>query len=359
MKKEFKEHLDSILDIYRKVSPSIIKFDTEEDRVKFFSRRLNILKTLTLPKQLFRGKKLIDIGGGTGEKTLVYAKLGADVTIVEPNEKSCEFAKKLFAKFVPQIRLNIINKSIYDFEFSELRQFDIIICEGVLMITHDPIESLCKILGHLGDDAIVMVTMCESNGWKKRYLQTRLIRKLAGKDEKKILEAAKKYFQEHLDRAVKIGLRSEKTVIYDSYVIDHVKPVSLKEICNAFKKNNISYISSFPKLDLFYQTDSWSKKIEDLFNYQYYEKYYRFLEKVWMTSGEEDLKEDLSDFDFEKIKNRVDSDVQKLEELEEKIENGTFGDTDLDIIRKGYLGIGMNYFVGVKQKPVNPSSSKN
>lgn len=359
MKKEYKDNLDSILDIYRKVSPSIIIFDTEEDRLKFFSRRLNILKTLHLPSQIFRGKKLIDIGGGTGEKTLVYAWFGADVTIVEPNEKSCEYAKKLFTELVPRVKLKIINESLFEFDVSRLKDFDIVVCEGVLHHTYDPIKGLDRILMNVARDAIVMIMIGESHSWKKRELQRRLVRKLAGSNKKKITEIAKKYFQEHLDRSVNIGLRPEKTVIYDSYVIDQIQLISLKDICNTFKKNGIYYHSSFPTLELFYQTDSWSKKIEDLFNYQYYEKYYRFLEKVWMTSGEEDLKEDLSDFDFEKIKNRVDSDVQKLEELEEKIENGTFGDTDLDIIRKGYLGIGMNYFVGVKQKPINPSSSKN
>ena len=68
-----------------------------------------------------------------------------------------------------------------------------------------------------------------------------------------------------------------------------------------------------------------------------------------MTSGEENFKNDLDNFDLTQIKKRVEIDYNKLKELEQKIEDGTFNDDDLGPIQHGYLGVGQNYFVGVKE----------
>ena len=343
-----KEVEDKLLGVYKKVSPSIHRLDSPANVSRFYETRRNILNTLTLPPQIFKGRKVIDIGGGTGEKSLLYALWGSDVTIVEPNEKSCAYAQNIFSKLSLGKHLKTINKSLYEFDLSILQQYDIVICEAVLHHTYDPIRGLDLILKNLTGRQIVLIAMGETHGVFKRHLQIKLVNKLAGSNEEKIIEISKKYFREHIDRAVKYGVRREDAVIYDTFVNTIDRSSSLEDICTTFEKNGVSYLSAYPRLELFYLTIPWSQKREDPFNYKFYKNYYQFLEKVWMTCGEENLVRDLENFDFTKIQERVECDVMILKGLEKKIEEGNFENKELDVIRNGYMGVGANFFVGLK-----------
>ena len=67
-----------------------------------------------------------------------------------------------------------------------------------------------------------------------------------------------------------------------------------------------------------------------------------------MTSGEEKIIHDLSDFNIQKIIKRVDKDSRKLLQLKEKIKKKNFSKNDLKMIKKGYMGVGLHYFLGMK-----------
>ena len=67
-----------------------------------------------------------------------------------------------------------------------------------------------------------------------------------------------------------------------------------------------------------------------------------------MTSGEEKISYDLSDFDIQKITKRIDNNSKKLLQLKEKIKAKIFSENDLKLIKKGYMGVGLHYFLGMK-----------
>ena len=67
-----------------------------------------------------------------------------------------------------------------------------------------------------------------------------------------------------------------------------------------------------------------------------------------MTSGEEKITHDLSDFNIQKIIKRIDKDSKKLLQLKEKIKKKNFSKNDLKMIKKGYMGVGLHYFLGMK-----------
>lgn len=339
---------DKVLGIYRRINPSKTQLKSKQNAIDFYQTRLNILGTLGLPPQFFRDKKVIDIGGGTGEKSLCYALWGADVTIVEPNEISCKSAQNLFSKLNLQNKLQVENTGLYDLDMNKLKDFDIIVCEAVLHHTYNPIEGLNIILKNMIEGQIVLIALGEKHATFKRDLQRKLVFKLAGNDEKRIVEISKKYFKTHIERAMKYILREEDAVIYDTFVNPQDKPSSLEEICNTFKKNNVNYLSSYPKLDLFNMTIPWSQKRADFYDYNYYENYFKLLEKIWMTCGEEKLNEDLQNFNLNQIIKRVENGEKKLLELERKIEEKSFEYDELEIIQRGYMGVGANFFVGYK-----------
>ena len=346
--KKRKKIENDVLKIYRKVSPSHRNLIDSKSKTQFFNQRINLFKTLGLPSSFFKNKKVLEIGGGTGEKALFYAFYGAQVTIVEPNEKSCSIAKEIFSQTKLAKKLTVINKSLFDIDISIIKKFDMIAAEGVLHHTFHPIENLELILKNMVPNQIILIAIGESNGMLKRELQKMAVKQLAKDDPDMISYFVKKLFPEHLLRATKYDLRNAESVIYDNYVNPQDESSNLKDICNAFFKNKISYLSSYPKLDLFYITNPWSHDRENQFNYKFYQNYYKFLEKTWMTSGEEKISHDISDFDVQKITKRIDSDLKKLLQLKEKIETKNFSKNDLKIIKKGYMGVGLHYFLGMK-----------
>jgi SAM-dependent methyltransferase len=337
-----------VLKIYRKVSPSHRNLIDVQSKIKFFNQRINLFKTLGLPLSFFKNKKILEIGGGTGEKALFYAFYGAKVTIVEPNEKSCFIAKKIFSQTKLAKKLTVINKSLFDIDISLIKKFDMIAAEGVLHHTFHPMENLELILKNMASNQIILIAIGESHGMLKRELQKMAVKQLAKNDPELISYFVKKLFPEHLLRATKYDLRNSESVIYDNYINPQDESSSLRDICNTFFKNKVSYLSSYPKLDLFYITNPWGHDRENQFNYKFYQNYYKFLEKIWMTSGEEKISHDMSDFDIQIITKRIDNNSKKLLQLKEKIKAKIFSENDLKLIKKGYMGVGLHYFLGMK-----------
>jgi len=347
--KKRKKIEDDVLKIYRKVSPSHRNITDSQSKAQFFNQRITLFKTLGLPLSFFKNKKVLEIGGGTGEKALFYAFYGADVTIVEPNEKSCLIAKKIFSQTKLTKKLTVINKSLFDIDLSIIKKFDMICLEGVLPVTFHRLQALNLILKNMSPTQIIMIATGESHGMLKRDLQKMAAKKLGKSDPEKIYYYVKKLFPEHLLRATKYDLRNENQVIYDNYIVTpDDESLDLRDICNAFFKNKISYISSYPKLDLFYITNPWGQHREDHFNYKFYQNYYQILEKIWMTCGEENISNDLQSFDLKKIIRKANTDSKKLLDLKQKIRANNFTENDLKIIKYGYMGVGLHYFLGMK-----------
>lgn len=65
-----------------------------------------------------------------------------------------------------------------------------------------------------------------------------------------------------------------------------------------------------------------------------------------MCSGEENFQNDIENTN--ELINRVKKEYEELKNLEAKIKDNKFSLNDLAPIQNGYMGIGMNYFVGVK-----------
>ena len=121
--------------------------------------------------------------------------LDADVTIIEPNEKSCKIAGELFKR--NNYSVDIINKSLFDIDIKFLQEFDVVIAEGVLHHTFDAISALKIILENIHKHAMVMIAIPEYHGWYKRFLQRLLILEMSDSEED-IIHNAKKYIPFYL-----------------------------------------------------------------------------------------------------------------------------------------------------------------
>jgi len=347
--KKSKDVEKNVLKIYRKVSPSHRNLIDVKSKKQFFDQRSNLFQTLGFPISFIQKKNILEIGGGTGEKALFYAFYGANVTILDPNEKSCNIAKNIFSKTNLSKKLTVINKSLLDVDLKFIKKFDMICIEGVLHHTFDPLENLNLILKNMKQNQIILIAIGESHGMLKRELQKEAVKKLAKNDPERISYLVKKLFPEHLKRAVKHDLRDEESVIHDNYINPQDESSDLENICNVFLKNKISHLSSYPKLDSFYLTTPWSHKRENYFNYKFYKNYFKLLENIWMTCGEENFPKLTMSFNLEQITRRINNDSKRLLNLKQKIKKNNFSLHDLNIIKKGYMGVGLHYFVGIKE----------
>tara|TARA_B110000444_G_C18838102_1_gene597257 strand:- start:1146 stop:2195 length:1050 start_codon:yes stop_codon:yes gene_type:complete len=335
-----------VLKVYKEVSPSFRKLVSKKDFKENLEQRVNILRALGLPEQVFNGKMVLEVGGGTGENSIFYSMWGADVTIADPNNISLQRAAKLYKN--NNLKVKLINKNLFDLKMSFIKKFDIVICEGVVQHTATPSAALELLLKSVKAGCIFMIALSEKNGFYKRTLQRKFIKSIS-KNNDEIITNSYKFFKNHLKRASKYGLRSEISIIYDTYINPQVKAISLKNICNMFFKNNFYYLSSYPSINDNFQVSPWSQKKIDPFNYNAHKNRYKMIEKLWRVSGNFNKEKIFFSGKYSLINAYLDKVDKKLTKLNDNINKKNLKNIDLSLIQDGYLGIGMNYFVAVKK----------
>ena len=87
MKKNFK-FASRVLKNFQKVSPSKVNIKKKSDFKKYLTIHENLFNNLKFPLELFKNKKVIDLGCGTGELDFVLNKFGAKLECVDFNEIS-------------------------------------------------------------------------------------------------------------------------------------------------------------------------------------------------------------------------------------------------------------------------------
>jgi len=123
---------------------------------------LAINKYNQIVKYFSKSGKALDIGSGLGEVLSVFQENGWDCTGIEFNEFAAEYSHKTF-------KLNIINKSIYDFESTQ--EYDVLMLWGVLEHFYEPVEILRKAYKLLRDDGILLLEVPSADSVLVRYYE--------------------------------------------------------------------------------------------------------------------------------------------------------------------------------------------
>ena len=125
---------------------------------------------------MFKNSKLIELGSGSGQNTLVFDTMGADCTLVEYDKNSYLNSIKLFKKYAKN-QYNIINKDL--FKFKTKKKYDIVVSNGVAHHTVNPKKNLdicCKLLKKEG---FLLIGICLKSGWFQRNLQRAILYNLS------------------------------------------------------------------------------------------------------------------------------------------------------------------------------------
>ncbi|GAB4524744.1 MAG: hypothetical protein Tsb0010_08580 [Parvularculaceae bacterium] len=117
--------------------PSFRNLLTEDDLSRHCAARAALLQEhLKLPRAFFRDARIGEFGPDTGENALAFAKWGADVTLVEPNEAAHDAIRSYFRRFDLEDRLSgVFCDTLEKFEGGP---FDLVNAEGFIATVSPP-----------------------------------------------------------------------------------------------------------------------------------------------------------------------------------------------------------------------------
>ena len=242
---------------------------------------------LKLPPEMFKDKKLIDFGAGTGENTIYLANWGAKCTLVEMNPIAHEISKKVFKKHSKSIKDHkFINSSIFDISVKK-NFYDIVYCRGVLSHTSGKEIAFKKISSFLKKGGIMIFGDPNKSGGFQNMLQRFAVYNFSKNDED-MVKVSEFLFKDDIDRSHAAVPRSRREIIFDRWVIQSQDDPSIAEVISWMKKCNLKLYSSYPELPSFYNVDSFyhKKKI----NIENFKNILSLSEYLWMTHTEDDNK---------------------------------------------------------------------
>jgi S-adenosylmethionine-dependent methyltransferase len=114
-----------------------------------------------LPHLKEGGLSILDAGGGAGRMTLALAKIGHNVTLVEPAKEMLEKAHQLIASEKLSGSVTFVNKSLQD--FTSKQPFDVVLNHAVLEWLVNPKEALEQLVKHLKPDGYLSLMFYNRN----------------------------------------------------------------------------------------------------------------------------------------------------------------------------------------------------
>ena len=150
MKKNKKLVEKTVLNTFQEEIPSIYFSDKDKSEYSKFKDNAEYVyrELFNFPKEMFKDKKLLDFGGGTGEQTVYLTNWGAEITHVEMNNMAIKIAKEVFKKNGSNFNKHrFVNTSIFDFKTN--KKFDIVHSRGVFSHTYNKEKAFNKLASFL------------------------------------------------------------------------------------------------------------------------------------------------------------------------------------------------------------------
>ena len=197
-----------------------------------------ILRSANITEKDLIGKRILDIGCGTGEKSIYFAKNGARevVSVDFSSGQLSELEKKVKKEKLSNIVIK--EKDIIKDNLLEQKKFDLIFCLGVLHHTEDPYLGFEKISSLLKNDGIIVIGLYHKYSRLRYRIQRFFLRTLISKDPEKIINFLL------TSKFTKKFKKAPISTLYDRYAVPHESYHTLKEIKKWFNKNNIRPINN-------------------------------------------------------------------------------------------------------------------
>lgn len=175
--------------------------------------------------ELFQGKKVLDVGCGTGEKTNFLAQYAKDIVGLDFSEVSLVRARES-ARQSGLSNVTFISASILDPLPLPKRSFDVVFCSGVIHHTSNPRKALHHLCSMVASGGVLVFSVYHWPGYIITQVRRHIISLLALGDETRKFKIAHALFY----RGVDIGNPEMRAKIYDTYVHPLVRPISVRKL---------------------------------------------------------------------------------------------------------------------------------
>lgn len=278
--------MESIIDFYQQneISP---EHQDIEDLNKHFDRRASLYRSLGILPLLVKGKKVLEIGPGSGFNSIYTAALEPErFVMVEPNPTGVKDIKELFSQFSHLSQLIEIEQVLLE-DYHPEYKFDLVFCEGLLTGAPKPVQLLKQMANLVAPGGILIITCVDAISYLPETLR-RLLAQRVLSFQKETLSLQGKVdlllpiFTPHLQTLE--GMSKH----YDHWLIDNlILPAAMGEELSIFKaiealNPNFEVYGSSPKFltdwrwykDLYYE----NKQFNHLALKQYWEQVHNFLD---------------------------------------------------------------------------------
>jgi 2-polyprenyl-3-methyl-5-hydroxy-6-metoxy-1,4-benzoquinol methylase len=284
MSKEFKQE---VLTAFQKVSPSKIGIESKDELAKYQQSQFNLFfHKLKFPPELFRGKKVIDFGCGTGEMDIVLANWGANVEGFDFNDISVARANELKEHFglASQTAFSVGDIDTYAYQPGV---YDIAASFGVIAHVPDQKNMFLRMAEASRKGGFVILGYIEDSGLIQRLMHRAIVLANSDKSDAEIFRIAKVCFSEHIERSVKYGGRSADSVINDYLVNPHYIGISTQKLLSWAAHFDLEFYSGWPNVELPFVVDSPYFKLIPK-DSPIYELYFSLLRLRWLYAQDED-----------------------------------------------------------------------
>jgi ubiquinone/menaquinone biosynthesis C-methylase UbiE len=219
---------------------------TKEERRQYFAAALTQFHFLGLAN-LMPGARFLDVGCGTGNRTMLVAKhFGvAEYVGLDHSSASLEIARKVaveedFDRFVA------VEGDLFSLPFPE-KSFDVVLSQGVLHHTPDPFRGLRELVRVCRPGGFVSIYLYNKWAHWRHNLQKDKVSRLAGADVEKRFEVAHRLYGR---KPVEEMTAEEVATFFDQYCIPYKSDHTLGETLRWFDQLGLTYWGSYPPLRL-------------------------------------------------------------------------------------------------------------
>ena len=156
----------SLLSHYQdnEINPVPIALDDQAAWSSHFAKRRNLYERhLGIPLSLLRGRSVLEFGCNSGENALVLASVGADLTLVEPNEQVLPRLHARFRQFGLEERIvELVQEDIDSFESES--QYDVVLAEGFLGTLPNRVKLVQKLCDFLAPGGLGVISFNDRYG---------------------------------------------------------------------------------------------------------------------------------------------------------------------------------------------------
>lgn len=228
-----KEKEKLVKELYEKYPYPNREIKTKKEAEKYVNWVSKIFGEKT---SFWKGKKVLELGCGTGELACGLALAGAKVHAIDFSSTSIKKATET----AKNLKANVLFEEKNILEFSSEKKFDVVIALGSLHHTINAKKGFQIAANNTKKGGILIIGLYNKYSRARHRMKRIFIRFFCGNNIEKRISFGKKWFKGN----------EAKSWLADKYGQVHESYHSIKEILKWFKKEKIEFIESYPKYNV-------------------------------------------------------------------------------------------------------------